>query len=82
VSHPNIVRMYGCFSDHDHIYILMEYMEEGSLYKRVKLAKKFTEEETSTKLQEICQALSYLHSHDILHRDIKPENIVISHVTR
>ena len=29
----------------------MEYMEEGSLYKRVKLAKKFTEDETSTRLQ-------------------------------
>lgn len=55
-------------------------MEEGCLYKHVKLAKKFSEEETSTKLQEICEAVKYLHTYDILHRDIKPENIVISNV--
>lgn len=46
--------MYGCFSDADNIYIMLEYMEEGSLYRQMKLAKKFSDEETSLKLQEIC----------------------------
>lgn len=32
------------------------------------------------KLLEVCEAVHYLHSLDILHRDIKPENIVISNV--
>lgn len=44
MSHPNIVRMYGFFTDRDSIYILMEYMEEGSLYKQVRTAKRFKEE--------------------------------------
>lgn len=26
-SHPNIVKMYGFFSDRTYFYILMEYME-------------------------------------------------------
>ena len=39
-SHPNIVRMYGFFCDHTHFYIMMEYMEEGSLYKQIKMKKK------------------------------------------
>lgn len=54
MNHPNIVRMYGFFTDRDNIYILMEYMEEGSLYKQVKMVKRFKEEETSSRLFEIC----------------------------
>ena len=72
LNHPNIVKMYGCFSDADNIYIMLEYMEEGSLYRQMKLVKKFSDEETSLKLQEICEAVRYLHNEDILHRDIKP----------
>jgi protein kinase A len=73
--------MYGFFCDLESIYILMEYMEEGSLFYQVRLAKKFTEEDAGVKLLEVCEAVQYLHSLDILHRDIKPENIVISNVT-
>ncbi len=39
-NHPNVVKMYGFFHDQTHIYIIMEYMEEGSLYKFIKLSKK------------------------------------------
>jgi serine/threonine protein kinase len=42
LNHPNIVRVYGCFSDKDHVYIMMEYMEEGSLYRLAKLNKRFS----------------------------------------
>jgi aurora kinase, other len=41
-DHPNLVKMYGFFSDRLHFYIMMEYMEEGSLYKTIKLKKKLT----------------------------------------
>jgi serine/threonine protein kinase len=81
LCHPNVVKFYGFFSDALHFYIMMEYMEEGTLYKTIKTHKKIGEQEAATKLAEVCQAVSYLHSLDILHRDIKPENIVISHVS-
>lgn len=55
-------------------------MEEGSLFKQVKMVGKFSEEEAASKLWEVCEAVRYLHTRDILHRDIKPENIVLSNV--
>ena len=38
-NHSNIVKLYGIFSDHKHIYLLLEYMEEGSLYEYMKKFK-------------------------------------------
>jgi aurora kinase len=72
LNHSNVVKMYGFFHDPLHIYIIMEYMEEGSLYRFIKLNKKLKEEEVIAKLVEICEAVSYIHSLDVLHRDIKP----------
>ena len=30
-------------------------------------------------IYQLCKALEWCHSHDIIHRDIKPENLLISY---
>jgi aurora kinase len=50
LDHPNVTKTYGFFHDKSYFYILMEYMEEGSLYRIIKMNKKLTEEETKAKL--------------------------------
>jgi len=35
LDHPNITKLYGFFDDAEHIYLIMEYMEEGTLYERI-----------------------------------------------
>jgi cyclin-dependent kinase-like len=30
-------------------------------------------------IHQLCKALEWCHSHDIIHRDIKPENLLISY---
>jgi aurora kinase len=57
LDHPNIVKLYSFFDDDLHFYILMEYMEEGSLYSYLKKKKTLTLEETSLKLREVCEGL-------------------------
>lgn len=71
VSHANVVKTYGIFDDSTFIYVLMEYMEEGSLYRFVRNGC-MDEDDATSKLLEVCKAVNYLHSLSIIHRDIKP----------
>jgi len=51
LNHPKIVKMYGYFSDDEHFYMMIEYMEEGSLYSLMKKHKKFEEREAREKMR-------------------------------
>ena len=72
LSHPNILKLYGVFDDEEHIYLLLEYMEEGTLYSQLKKKKTLKPSDVSTKLRDVIEGIAYLHSEQIAHRDIKP----------
>jgi hypothetical protein len=40
LNHPRLVKIYGYFCDTEHIYMLIEYMEDGSLYTLMKKRKR------------------------------------------
>ena len=78
LSHPNIVKYYNYFKEEDKIFIIMEYLEGGTLKEYININKnKITEDNARVIIKQLLNALSYLHySCDICHRDIKPENIL------
>lgn len=80
LNHPNILKLYGVFHDEENIYLILEYMEEGTLYSALKKKKTFKQADASKKLRDVLDGVFYLHKQKIAHRDIKPENIVISNV--
>jgi len=43
LNHKNILGMYGCFDDKTHLFIVLEYMEQGTLYAQLKKTKILTE---------------------------------------
>ena len=59
--------------------MVMELSREGSLYKKLKVEKKFSETRTGRYMYSILQGLHFMHSQDppILHRDLKPENLLM-----
>jgi serine/threonine protein kinase len=77
LRHPNILRMYGYFYDNSKIYLILEYCVGGELYKKLQKHVKFDEKRSARMILQLADALSYLHSKNIIHRDIKPENLLL-----
>lgn len=44
IDHPNILKLYGVFNDEKNIYLILEFMEQGSLYSQLKRFKKIPED--------------------------------------
>jgi len=77
LRHPHILRLYGYFHDEKRVYVLLEYAPNGELYKYLQKCGKFDEKTAATYAWQICQALIYCHTRNVIHRDIKPENILL-----
>lgn len=78
LSHPNVVSIYDVGQDGDIHYIVMEYIEGGTLNDIIKERAPLQPEEAAGIAAQICDALSHAHQNGIIHRDIKPHNILIN----
>eukprot|EP00831_Metopus_contortus_P021793 TRINITY_DN19812_c0_g1_i3.p1 TRINITY_DN19812_c0_g1~~TRINITY_DN19812_c0_g1_i3.p1 ORF type:complete len:275 (+),score=40.84 TRINITY_DN19812_c0_g1_i3:493-1317(+) len=55
----------------------MEYVPKGNLFQIIRRKGRLSEAEAFHFFSQICNALHFLHKHELMHRDIKPENILI-----
>ena len=81
LHHPNIVKLEEVKKDKDYYYVVMEYINGGSLLECLKKYKKihrkaFTEEIVQYLMKQIIDAIKYLHGNKIMHRDLKLANIM------
>ncbi|KZF22983.1 Pkinase-domain-containing protein [Xylona heveae TC161] len=77
-GHPFITTLITTFSDHDCIYMLLEYCPGGEVFSYLRKARRFDEATAKFYAAEICLILEFLHSLEgIAYRDLKPENILI-----
>ena len=75
---PNIITLKGSWTEGDKCFLLLELAENGSLHSHLySHDQTFSRKQIYKLYQEICKAVKYLHSRDIMHGDIKPGNILL-----
>ena len=77
VRHNNIIKLYEVMETPQKIYLVMEYCDGGELFDYIVSKQHLSEKQACRFFQEIIDALTYLHSQNIVHRDVKPENILL-----
>ncbi|KAH3686682.1 hypothetical protein WICPIJ_002326 [Wickerhamomyces pijperi] len=77
VKHPNIVKLYYSFQDHERLYLILEYIQGGELFQHLQIEKFVSETDAAVHLSQIVLALQHLHSIGIIYRDLKPENCLL-----
>ena len=75
---PFIVRYIDSYRDAKSMFLVMEYVEGGSLADLVARHGPLPESLTAYLVAQILVGLSFLHDNGLVHRDIKASNVLIS----
>ncbi|MFO0815765.1 MAG: WD40 repeat domain-containing serine/threonine protein kinase [Gemmatales bacterium] len=77
LQHPNIVQIHEVGQHQDLPYLVLEWIDGGTLGHYMK-KQKLQPREAATLIQQIASGLQCAHSLGIIHRDLKPGNILLS----
>ncbi|KAG2234680.1 hypothetical protein INT48_005832 [Thamnidium elegans] len=77
LTHTNIVKYEGFIQTHEHMNIVLEFVENGSLLNTLKsFGNALPEHLVASYCQRILEGLTYLHKQDVVHCDLKAANIL------
>jgi serine/threonine protein kinase len=75
-SHAQIPQLLAHFEEQSEFYLVEEYIEGTSLYHELATGQQWSEGYVLNLLQDILEALRFVHYKGHIHRDIKPSNII------
>jgi len=78
LNHPYVVNVVEVVRDKSYIYIIQECLSGGELFEHLLAKGPFKEDYALAIFAQVCLAVEYLHSVDVVHRDLKAENIVFA----
>lgn len=76
LEHPAILPVYDYGEEDNITYIVMRYIDTGSLAARMKQGP-LSYQEIKRLVRQIAEGLSYAHRQGVIHRDLKPDNIFL-----
>lgn len=77
LQHPHILSLYDYGTQDDILYLVMAYVDGGSLEDLLQDSDALPKRRIEKILREIASALDYAHRQGIIHRDVKPANILL-----
>ena len=75
VNHNFIIRVYDIVQDENHVYIIMDFCDGGTIFDYIK-QNEHTEARAAKIIYQILAGVNHMHSLNIIHRDLKLENIL------
>jgi serine/threonine protein kinase len=76
LMHPNIVRVYSLEQAGDQHYLVLQYVDGGSLQARLDRDGPLGWQSAARYIADIGEALAHVHAHGLVHRDVKLANIL------
>src|SRR5712692_9798624 len=77
LSHDHILPLYDFGEQRPWYYLVMPYVEGGTLREYLLKRKRLTLQEAASFVDQIASALQYAHDQGVVHRDVKPSNILL-----
>lgn len=76
LEHPHIVPLYDYWREPDAAYLVMRWLQGGSLAQRIQYGR-LPLNRVVQMLMQMAPALDHAHRHGIIHRDLKSANILL-----
>jgi serine/threonine protein kinase len=76
LSHPNLVRIFDFSKESERPYLVMEYIDAGTLADRI-AAGRLGDVDPRRLARELLGALARIHRAGVVHRDVKPSNVLL-----
>lgn len=80
LQHQNLVQLYGVCSKHRPIYIVTEYMKNGSLLNYLRRNETTLIGNVGLLIDmcvQVCKGMAYLERHNYIHRDLAARNCLV-----
>ncbi|MBN1335774.1 MAG: protein kinase [Deltaproteobacteria bacterium] len=78
VEHRNILRVYDVGKEENHVFIVMELVEGGSLVDRLETWGPLPPLQAVDVCLDVLSGLAVAHAKGVVHRDIKPHNVLLT----
>ena len=76
-DHPNIVRAFHFDMEHDHYYLVMEFVEGKNLRQSVEREGALPYKVAADYIMQAARGLAHAHQFGLIHRDVKPANLLV-----
>eukprot|EP01126_Amoeba_proteus_P018183 TRINITY_DN1914_c0_g2_i1.p1 TRINITY_DN1914_c0_g2~~TRINITY_DN1914_c0_g2_i1.p1 ORF type:complete len:555 (-),score=85.83 TRINITY_DN1914_c0_g2_i1:127-1791(-) len=78
LHHPNIVDLIEAYDTTTSTYLVLEYVDGGSILKELMEHGPYTEKESARLMRQLIESILYMNSRGVAHRDLKPDNLLIT----